>query len=252
MVSVIVPVYNVEKYLPRCIDSIVLQSYTDIEILLIDDGSTDNSGKICDEYAVRDSRIRVFHKNNGGVSSARNLGLQKALGDYVCFVDSDDYIHPRYIEILINAIRENNADIAISGFLGTNDSTMSFVEIEEPIQISAVSYIDFKVYSIGIPYNVVAKLYRIDILNNHLFDENLVYGEDAVFNFSLVYSQKDLKMVRVNQALYYYFNRSDSAINTLSREFVLDQVDWYLNHCDIYLQEYDWMMCEHAIRTFCR
>ena len=96
-ISVIVPVYNVENYLPRCVDSILSQSFTDFELILVDDGSPDNSGKICDEYAEKDNRVRVFHKPNGGVSSARNLGLDNALGEFVTFIDSDDYVGREYL-----------------------------------------------------------------------------------------------------------------------------------------------------------
>lgn len=96
-ISVIVPVYNTEKYLQRCIDSILLQSFTDFELLLIDDGSTDSSGTICDKYTEQDSRVRVFHKGNGGVSSARNMGLDNAKGEWFTFVDSDDYVHPSFL-----------------------------------------------------------------------------------------------------------------------------------------------------------
>ncbi len=99
-ISVIVPVYNVEQYLPRCIDSILAQTFTDFELLLIDDGSRDNSGKICDEYAEKDSRIRVFHKENGGVSSARNVGLDNTCGEYVSFIDSDDWIGPSFLPLI--------------------------------------------------------------------------------------------------------------------------------------------------------
>lgn len=97
-ISVIVPVYNTEKYLHRCIDSILAQTFTDFELLLIDDGSKDNSGTICDEYAAKDSRVRVFHKENGGVSSARNLGLDNAKGEWISFVDSDDYTDSYFLE----------------------------------------------------------------------------------------------------------------------------------------------------------
>ena len=99
-ISVIVPVYKAEKYLHRCVDSILAQSYTDFELLLIDDGSPDNSGAICDEYAIKDSRVRVFHKQNGGASSARNKGLDHANGEWVSFVDSDDWIEPQMVESL--------------------------------------------------------------------------------------------------------------------------------------------------------
>ena len=112
-ISVIVPVYNTEKYLQRCIDSILLQSFTDFELLLIDDGSTDSSGTICDKYAEQDSRIRVFHKANGGASSARNIGLDNAIGEWVCFVDSDDSLTRDAVEILCTNCN-NGADIVIA------------------------------------------------------------------------------------------------------------------------------------------
>ncbi len=100
-ISIIVPVYNIEKYFHRCVDSILSQTFTDFELLLINDGSNDNSGAICDEYAAKDARIRVFHKENGGVSSARNLGLDNAKGEWITFVDSDDYVKPDYLSNLL-------------------------------------------------------------------------------------------------------------------------------------------------------
>ena len=111
-ISVIVPVYNAEKYLHRCIDSVLAQTYTDFELLLIDDGSKDQSGEICDEYAQKDARVRVFHQENGGVSSARNLGLDNAKGEWVTFVDSDDWAKPYYIEHLVASI--DGADLVVA------------------------------------------------------------------------------------------------------------------------------------------
>lgn len=113
-VSIIVPVYNVEKYLHRCVDSILLQTFTDFELLLIDDGSTDKSVDICDKYALKDSRIRVFHKKNGGVSSARNLGIKKSSGVYILFVDSDDYLSPSHLNNYIKYI--GNYEIVYQGY----------------------------------------------------------------------------------------------------------------------------------------
>ena len=116
LVSIIVPVYNVEKYLERCLDSLINQTLKDIEIILVDDGSTDDSGNICDKYAKKDKRIKVIHKENGGLSDARNIGLSIANGRYLQFVDSDDFIHKQMIEILYNTIINNNADISICDF----------------------------------------------------------------------------------------------------------------------------------------
>lgn len=113
-VSVIVPVYNVEKYLHRCIDSILTQTFTDFEVLLINDGSKDRSGEICDEYAKKDSRVKVFHKENGGVSSARNVGLDNARGDLICFCDSDDFVTKDWLALFVKNI--DGYDAVITGF----------------------------------------------------------------------------------------------------------------------------------------
>ena len=115
LISVIVPVYNVEAWLPRCIDSILAQTYRNLEILLVDDGSRDASGRICDEYAAQDERIRVFHKENGGQSSARNLALDKAVGDYVTFVDSDDWLEPDAYEPMLELARQENVKLVCAG-----------------------------------------------------------------------------------------------------------------------------------------
>ena len=113
MISVLVPVYNVEKYIRECLDSILAQTYSDFELILVDDGSTDDSGRICDEYGMKDDRIRVFHKENGGPSSARNMCLDKAKGEYLCFVDSDDIIRKDYLEKLMGAIKADESDLAV-------------------------------------------------------------------------------------------------------------------------------------------
>ena len=115
-ISVIVPVYKVEKYLKRCVESIVQQTYQNIEIILVDDGSPDRCPEMCDEYARRDARIKVIHKSNGGLSDARNAGLNIASGDYISFVDSDDWIEEDFIEILYKNMKKENADISIIGY----------------------------------------------------------------------------------------------------------------------------------------
>ena len=112
LISIIVPVYNVEKYLKKCVDSIVNQTYKNLEIILVDDGATDNSGKICDELVELDNRIKVYHKKNGGLSDARNYGVERATGDYIGFVDSDDYIDAEMYEKLYEAIKKENVDVA--------------------------------------------------------------------------------------------------------------------------------------------
>ena len=123
LISVIVPVYNVEEYLPKCIESIINQTYKNLEIILVDDGSTDNSGRICDEYAKKDDRIIVFHKENGGLSDARNCGIDAATGDWVQFVDSDDYIHQTMVEKMYSSCKRNQTKLAVCGRVDVNAET---------------------------------------------------------------------------------------------------------------------------------
>ena len=138
-ISVIIPVYNAESTLRRCVDSVLAQTFTDFECLLINDGSKDRSGEICDEYAAGDSRIRVFHKENGGVSSARNLGLDNATGEWIAFVDSDDWVGEKYLESFSEYL---DADLIISGFQSVNKNEI--VANRESEYIDGGLYLDFR------------------------------------------------------------------------------------------------------------
>ena len=134
-ISIIVPIYNVEKYLRKCIDSILNQSYDNLQIILVDDGSPDNCPKICDEYLNKDNRIQVIHKSNGGLSSARNAGIKVANGKYIAFIDSDDYIELNMIEKLVNAIEKSNADLCICGIRWVNKDGTLFTKVaKSPIK----------------------------------------------------------------------------------------------------------------------
>ena len=179
LVSVIVPVYKAEKWLHRCVDSILAQTMEDFELLLIDDGSPDRSGEICDEYAVKDARVRVFHKENGGVSSARNLGLDNAQGEWISFIDADDWVEVDYLAGLTEKL---DADFILGG-----------VKISESVQsnMSDCLYSDLEMKDCLEKYllDIVllspwGNLLRNDILqNNHIrFDEKIHYAEDRVFN----------------------------------------------------------------------
>lgn len=194
MISVIVPVYNSEKYLHRCIDSILAQTYTDFELLLIDDGSTDSSGAICDEYARKDSRVRVFHKKNGGVSSARNLGLDNAQGEWITFVDTDDKLYsPR---VLFELLKYAKVDLVVSASCFNYTNRKVKVQLEDKGLIKGYQEIsgfltrNLNSAILRVPWG---KLYRKELINQKKvrFNERLTIGEDAIFNidyFSLVSS----------------------------------------------------------------
>lgn len=209
IVSVIIPVYNSEQYLRECIDSVLEQSYTDFELLLINDGSTDSSGKICDEYALKDVRVKVFHKENGGVSSARNLGISKSKGDWITFVDSDDLITDHYFEALKK--EDISADLILlnikrfSGqkefeFVGFNDSLLNRKDF--------MKHFTFFPYLSG-PY---AKFYKTSIIqqNNVLFDIHLQNYEDSLFNLEYIYH---CKLIQLSQTGIYLYRNSPGSLS---------------------------------------
>lgn len=203
MISIIVPVYNADKYLNNCIQSILNQTYTELELLLIDDGSTDQSRSICDDYAQKDSRIRVFHKNNGGVCSARNLGLDNAKGDWIGWVDSDDYVDVRMYELLYEAAHNKNADIVYCDYYGQVKSIMP------PDTINKTDFI--RNYLLYVPVNslwaTLAKR-EIYVKNNIRFNENNNMGEDLLITSKLYYYAD--KRAYVAKELYYYMTNENS------------------------------------------
>ena len=184
-ISVIVPVYKAEKYLHRCVDSILAQTFTDFELLLINDGSPDNSGAICDEYARKDSRINVFHKENGGVSSARNFGLDKAKGEYITFCDADDYVGEEWLTVYNNAII-NKIDLAIQGIhYITNEKALVTVELTpyNGISLNDKHNLIIQLWDQGLYGYPVNKLFRRQIIEQHniRFDIKSAFREDAQF-----------------------------------------------------------------------
>lgn len=181
LVSVVVPVYNVEKYLRRCVDSILAQTYTNLEIILIDDGSSDSCPAICDEYAEKDDRIKVIHKENGGVSSARNAGLRIFSGDYLTFIDSDDFVGEKYIENLV----KNTADgvgIVISSYKSVSSELKPIetaLEIDKDTAVQINDKFDFTQKTIN--HKICCKLFSKYILTNLFFCEDIFFGEDTLF-----------------------------------------------------------------------
>ena len=201
MISVIVPLYNAKKYLHRCIDSILAQTFTDFELLLVDDGSTDSSDAICDEYAEKDSRVRVFHKKNGGVSSARNLGLVNTKGEYVMFVDSDDYMLPTMCELMLRTIENKSADLVVCGTTETGggfwrprfDEDFSKEQLKERF----VSLLHTELLSP--PWN---KIYKKVKIGNLRFREDISFGEDLLFNIQ--YLDICNKISFIKESPYYH------------------------------------------------
>jgi glycosyltransferase involved in cell wall biosynthesis len=200
LVSVIVPIYNVELYLEKCLDSIINQTYKNLEIILIDDGSPDNCGKICDEYVLKDKRIKVIHKSNGGQSSARNIGLDIAKGEYIAFVDSDDYIADNMYKDLVDIAQKENADIAICAHYIVNykGDRISQEDNISNLTIDEIRYLILMDKCSNYPWN---KLYRADLFKNLRFYAG-VYFEDMFIMPTLFFSAK--KIVSTKEPYYYY------------------------------------------------
>lgn len=207
MVSVIVPVYNVERYVGRCIESIIGQTYSDWELLLIDDGSTDHSGAICDSHAINDLRIKVIHTPNGGVSAARNRGLDEARGEWVAFVDSDDHVTPTYLSDMIE--KAGDAEIVVSGW------NQGFIRRTFPdISILRDNYLDIFTHKAFL--NIWGKLIRHEAISKSgaRFEEMVKWAEDSIFFIKvLLHTQKVNLISAIN---YHYEQRENSAVHTIN------------------------------------
>lgn len=237
-ISVIVPVYNTEKYLHRCIDSILAQTYTDFELLLINDGSTDESGEICDEYAKKDSRIVVIHKVNEGVSIARNTGIKRSSSKYMTFIDSDDYISTNYLLNLIEIHEKLNAELTISSFVKRNQG------IDKPHYIDHNGVVDVENLATILNNNIItvpfAKIFNSDIIKTNciIFPHGISRGEDTIF--VLEYLLHIDKIVVLPEYNYVYITTENSLmtkLNSVSSEFSCYNI--LNNLCNKIIQKYN-------------
>lgn len=217
-VSIIVPVYKAEKYLHRCIDSILSQSFIDWECFLVDDGSPDRSGAICDEYVQKDARIHVIHKENGGVSSARNVALGRITGKWLVFVDSDDCLYPNALQRWVEVAEQNNLDLIQCHF--NREYKEGQVEEEASDVLSATQYADSENYLTC----VCGTLFKTSIVEEHSlrFDEKVRLGEDQIFLLS--HMQYCKRIQRIRDVLYFYRDNEQSAVNNPKPEYEMTSV----------------------------
>lgn len=236
LISVIVPVFNIEKYVPECIESIQKQTYHNMQIILVDDGSSDNSGLLCDRYAATDSRIAVIHKENGGLVSARKTGIQAARGRYVGFVDGDDYIAPKMYQRLVKEIETSQADFVQAGYwegsirrapcktkeIGFSENKLCFLKtmIATPENCE-------------ISYNIWSKLFRAELLKKSYMQvpDNCSYGEDMIN--ACICILESTKAVVLDETLYYYRVRSDSLSHKNGMDRIRNMFKLYESLCDM-------------------
>ena len=237
LISVVVPVYRVEPYLDRCVASIVNQTYRNLEIILVDDGSPDRCPAMCDAWAEKDRRIKVIHKANGGLSDARNVGLQLAQGNYVAFIDSDDWIDLRFIEILYKAIVETEAEISACDIRKVYEESEERITSIDAIKVQLSTpreAIQDILYDRRFRTVVWNKLYKREILIDERFETGRCH-EDEFFSFRIFDKAKQLAYVDI--PLYNYRQRNGSIMTSFSLQH-LDMLDAYLNRIELLEKKY--------------
>lgn len=235
-ISVIVPVYNVEAYLEKCVQSILKQTYTNLEILLVNDGSTDNSGELCDQLAQRDQRIRVIHKENGGLSDARNRGIEEASSDLIGFIDSDDYIDQDMYETLYRQMLESSADLSMCGHYDVYhqipEKQVATIQTWELTPQEAIKMVmEAKILSV----TAVNKLYKKELFEQLRFEVGKI-AEDAFIMIALIHQCR--KVVATNEKKYYYVHRENSITTQKFSLKFLNVIEAYEQNAKIIKENY--------------
>lgn len=241
LISVIIPVYNVEAYIDECLESIVHQTYEKLEIILIDDGSTDSSGCICDDWAQKDNRIRVIHQPNGGLSKARNTALDNCSGSYICFVDSDDLLHLRTLEIMHKAMYDEAVAISCCGFNRFVDSHSVKEIILENFETYDSTQAMQRINDIGV--TACAKMYRAELFMLLRYPIGRLH-EDEFLIHRLLYLAR--KVTVTKSGLYYYRQRSGSITNTIGPKNLMDAVEAYQDRLH-FIREKQWNDVEETV-----
>ncbi len=251
LVSVIVPIYMVQDYLEKCVQSIRNQTYSNLEIILVDDGSKDACGKICDRISEEDSRVVVIHKQNGGLSDARNAGIEIAKGDYFVFIDSDDYIHPQMIELLMKPIEENRADVSVCNFIDVDDKdAIEFSEITNPAIKILSSHEDKTEYYLCerfVRFTVAwNKAYPRKFFDDIRYPKGKIH-EDEFTTYKLL--DKAEKVAYIDEPLYYYVQRGSSIMGEGFNEKSLYRLEAMDERIRIYAArgDYDWAEKVHFL-----
>lgn len=222
LVTIIIPIFNVEVYLNRCIDSVLQQTYQNIECLLIDDGSTDNSSEICDEYAKKDSRIKVIHKNNEGVSIARNIGLDKAQGQYICFLDGDDWYQDNLIETAVAEMSDSDVPLLMWG-INYYDGNSVYKQIENEKDFVVIEQLSVFPEWYNSPWTKFIKKSFLDEYNIR-FPEHISMAEDMYFSYLCLSHLPKIRFIS-NSFYNYFYCRKDSACNKIDYKKILDEIN---------------------------
>lgn len=237
LITIVIPVYNVEAYIDRCIESVRKQTYSNLEIILVDDGSPDKCPEICDEYAKKDKRIKVIHKENGGVSSARNIGIENSTGVWLCFVDADDYIEEDFCKELYKKAIDKDADIVQSSYNRVTNSKVEKINTDyKEYEYNSKEYLIQTLNpQTGFGFCHM-KLYRKSIIKDVRFNEELKVGEDALFGEQI--SHQINKAVMVRKALYNYRVNEESVVRKFDKNYVKKYLEAMIKNKEFLNKEY--------------
>lgn len=242
LISVIIPVYNVENYLEKCIQSLMNQTYKEIEIILIDDGSTDSSGIICDKLAHKDKRIVVKHIKNSGVSNARNVGLNISKGDYIGFVDPDDFVASEMYEKMMNKIKENNYDIVCcNNYYGTPKNYKINMPLKKDIIMNNLEYQEFCLKYGGTVWN---RIYKKKLIATTKFSSKIFVLEDLLFNLEI--SNQKIKTYYINEPYYYYYINTEGALRKKTSKNIISS--FYAQEEIIKIAEKNALSCSNILK----
>ena len=258
LISIIVPAYNVNEYLCKSVDSLLCQSYSNLEIILIDDGSTDSTGKLCDLYAIKDSRVKVIHQENQGVSSARNAALKVAKGDFVSFVDADDYVDETMYEVLVKNALKYNSDYVITGFSIDKDisfANSSVYKIKQEVISWTKDNAIVDLTSLKSNFSgrlVCSKLIKMEIAKSVMFDVDLPLAEDQLFALNCILKSKNI--IAVSGKPYHYIFRRNSASRSKINEKKVEQIlSAYTKICNIVKNKLDDnLLLRFKVYSLCR
>ena len=242
LISIIVPVYNVELYLERCLKSIINQAYNNWELILVNDGSTDCSGQICQNYAAADKRIIYLKQHNQGQAVARNKALEIAKGKYICFVDSDDWVDSNYLKCLYEAIEKNDSDVAMCAYaiIGNGKKIVKYVPTDK--ETFKVDEFKSKLIRDEIYSFLVDKIFKKEIINGNRFSPGIYYEDYCFYHKLLPKIKKDVPIV--NKPLYFYFQRESSTTHTRAYKNVLDYFNAHKNRFELdYISVEDKVYC---------
>lgn len=248
LISVIVPVYNIKEYVEKCIKSIIGQTYSNLEIMLVDDGSTDGSGEICDKYALQDDRIIVMHKSNGGLSDARNYAIDRAHGELFAFVDGDDWIHPQMYELMYNIIEQENVDIVTCWFEQKNPDfvrqsyTVDDLDVRQLTGAEALSDIEVPLV---VAWN---KLYKREVFDEIRYPKGKLHEDEFIIH-RLFY--RCSKIAVINQALYFYTIRDNSIVAQMTPQRIHDALEAFSDRVE-FADEKGWSEVMSAVvKRYC-